>query len=310
MRCPRAVTRSSLLAAIATAAGLASLSAPAWSAAPSEPGATFRDAADETIEAAVARLRPNQLLVVEVSASWCGPCHELHDQVLATEAARELLGPDLGLTVDFDSDYGQLAKKKYGVINLPTTFVLDAEGVEIGRVEGFSTKADYLESMRDVKARRVGLPALEQAAKRAPKDLEAQVRWAQARLVRGDEARAMALLDEVVARSDEPGALEASAHAARVKGRWLLRVNEDGAGALAHFSAMSKRFAGTRHEGAMVYWEATSWHALGDDGRALGLLDAWVDRAASRDDALAARADFVSHFHVDLGQAGHEVGGP
>jgi tetratricopeptide (TPR) repeat protein len=138
---------------------------------------------------------------------------------------------------------------------------------------------------------------------------------AQARLVRGDATRALPELDQLIEAfppprlrrppTDEAGrerlthTLEVAAHAARVKGRWLLRAREDGKAALAHFGAMSDRFSGTPHRGHFLYWKATSLVHLSRRQEALEVLAGWRAEAERPLDALRLMAEFMVHHRFE-----------
>lgn len=284
--------------------GLAVLAGALVASTPGLAAAGWVPVGQGTIEEILPTLAPGQLLVVEVSADWCAPCWQLKTEVLDTALGDALVESDRGLMVDFESPYGQEVKKLYGVLGLPTTFVLDREGLEIGRVEGYPGRREWVEAVRDAKAGRFGLAALEARAKKAPRDPALQIELAQARLVRArfdragaaGEARALRALDAIIARSTDPRSLDAAAHAARVKGRWLLRVREDGPAAVAHFEAMDQRFAGTPHAASFRYWTASAHHKMGAEGRALAIFEAWAAEVPDAKEPGELQADFMVHF--------------
>lgn len=246
----------------------------------------------QTIDQLRAGLAPAQALLVEVSADWCAPCHQLADELLDTPAAAGIVGSDVGVRIDFESPEGQAFKRAYGVLTVPTLVVLDRAGHEVGRVEGYPGAAEWQDALRDARAGRGGLAPLEARVAKAPEDPEAQIALAQARLGQGDEARAFAALDAIIARSAT--APEAAAHAARVKGRWLLRVREDAARGLAHFLAMMQRFAGRPGDWRQfAYWTALAHHAAHDDAAALAIFEAWARAAPTAEGPLEDQADFM-----------------
>lgn len=250
------------------------------------------------IEAALAQVDTSQghdktrgrVLLVEVSADWCGPCQQLALEVLETPEWAAFVGADLALQVDFESDGGQALKRRYGVLGLPTLLVLGARGVELGRVEGYPGRKEWLEAVEGARAGRVGLEALEREAKTNPDDRVVALRLAQARLLAG-RSGALDSLDRLIA--DAPTDL--AAQAARVKGRYFLRAREDAAMALAHFEAMVSRFAGTPHEGHFIYWQANALHHLGRTPEAIDCFVAWRARPGQSAVATAYQADFMVH---------------
>jgi thioredoxin-like negative regulator of GroEL len=185
------------------------------------------------VDLALRRLKPDQLLIVEFGADWCAPCNQLAAEVLDTRLAAEVLGRDVGLRVDFESSYGQAMKRRYGVINLPTTVVLHPEGYELGRVEGYPGREDYREAVLDIQVGRRHVSALERAHRQRPHDPAARLDYARALLFAGDTAAARPHLEALIAARATPPAL--ASHAARTLGRWLLRVAEDYPAALVFF---------------------------------------------------------------------------
>jgi tetratricopeptide (TPR) repeat protein len=249
-----------------------------------------------SFDAALRDLRRDQLLVVELGAEWCEPCNQLAMEVLDTPEAAELLGRDVGLRIDFESDEGQDLKRRYGILSLPTLLFIHREGFEIGRVEGFPGRAEWLEAARDVRRGQQGLEALEAAVKARPDDDSAALDFAQALLVRRKSKDALATLDTLISRSpSSPDIVARAARAARIKGRWLLRVNEDAKTALAHFSEMVERFKLTPHEDHFTYWTAESQEALGNREAALETFAAWRERRPNDPDLLLTQAGFMVH---------------
>lgn len=249
-----------------------------------------------TIEALLPTLGEGQLLVVDVSAEWCAPCHTLHNEVLATADAAAVVGDDVGIAIDFDGTYGQELKRAHGVMVVPTTLVLDRQGTELGRVEGYPGKVEYLAAMRDAKAGRFGLEALVAKAKADPKNVALQIELAQARLVHGEEAAGLVALSKII-KADKSRRGDDAAAAGRVKGRWLLRVREDGPAAIVHFKAMHERFRGGPHETAFIFWYGSALRAIGHRDAALALFDAWIARTPDTEDGK------IDRFNRRLGKA-------
>lgn len=258
------------------------------------------DARPEAFEKALSLLErtPNRVLLVEVTADWCRPCQQLAMEVLDTPNWAPHVGQDLTLRVDFESDEGQALKRRYGVLGLPTLLVLKAGGEELGRVEGYPGRHEWLEAVDGARSGRVGIEALTRAVTEHPGDSGLALKLAQARLLAGD-VRAVEALDRLIAEAP----LDVAAQAGRVKGRYFLRAREDGPRALAHFDAMVKRFTGTPHEGHFIYWRANAHHHLGDTPAALAGFAAWRARPGQASTATAYQADFMVH-HALAGAVG------
>ena len=245
--------------------------------------------ARDDLAAALAATGPEGVLLVEVSAVWCAPCHQLALEVLDTPAGAALVGPgDAGLAVDFDSEAGRAIAKRLTVISLPTTLVLDARGAELGRVEGYPGRAAWLEAIADARAGRAGVAALAARAAAAPDDLDLAIDLAWAQLIRGDAAAALPTLGRLSRRSDAFGV-----RAGRLLGRWHLRVRGDARAAVAHFRAMVARHARGPAGGGLRYWLATAHHEAGDRAAARAVFARWRRQAPRSPDPLAYEADFL-----------------
>jgi tetratricopeptide (TPR) repeat protein len=247
-------------------------------------------------DALLRRVGREQVLYLELSSSWCEPCNQLAMEVLDTPAASEFIGADVGLRVDFDSDEGQDLKRRYGVMSIPTLLVIHREGFEIGRVEGYSSRREWLDSVYEARTGRVGLEVLAQRKKQAPRDPQAELDLAQAQIVRRDIDSAMPVIDRLLGHPD----LIVAARAARIKGRWLLRVREDGQAGLEHFAAMVERFRETPHEGHFVYWKAEAFEALKRPSDAVAVFVDWRARRGDTVEQAEAQAGFMVHHGYDL----------
>ncbi|PKN57773.1 MAG: hypothetical protein CVU56_09245 [Deltaproteobacteria bacterium HGW-Deltaproteobacteria-14] len=247
----------------------------------------------DDLDAALAAVGPDGILLVDVGASWCAPCHQLTREVLDTPAGAALTAPgDAGLSVDFDSPAGQAIAKRLAVISLPTTLVLDAHGGEVGRVEGYPGRDAWLEAVADARAGRIGLDALAARAAADPKDLDATIDLAWARLVRAADPAAapasIAALERVIRSGGAAGA-----RAGRVLGRWYLRVQGDAPRAVKHFAGLVRRFRETPYAAGFRYWLAAAHHAARDDRAALAVFDRWRRAAPRATEPLAYQADFM-----------------
>jgi thiol:disulfide interchange protein DsbD len=113
-------------------------------------GIAFQDATTATLEAAIASGRP---VMVDFSADWCVPCHELEDATFTDrrvrDAARDFHTFKVNLT-RYDSPEADAWRKKYGIRGVPTVVFLAAGGEEVreARVEGFLPADRFIERMQ------------------------------------------------------------------------------------------------------------------------------------------------------------------
>ena len=83
-------------------------------------------------------------IVLHFSADWCGPCAAVRrvvGQVLAKLDAGTT-GAPTATEVELDIDQNASLAKTFGVLSLPTTFVLDGTLTERFRISGVPSAAD------------------------------------------------------------------------------------------------------------------------------------------------------------------------
>jgi thiol-disulfide isomerase/thioredoxin/outer membrane lipoprotein-sorting protein len=73
---------------------------------------------------------------VDFMASWCGPCHMLHDQVLSTDDFTQKMSKYF-VFVQIDVDQQPAVFAQYNGTAMPTQLVLDAQGNELDRMVGY-----------------------------------------------------------------------------------------------------------------------------------------------------------------------------
>lgn len=146
----RSATR--LLGAVAAVVGL-SLGVQLWMAASRT--MTWKPYTPEAVAASVAAGRP---VMMDFSADWCVPCHELELQTFTdpavVAAARGYDRYKVDLT-NYESPESEQARQRYGITGVPTVVFLGAGGTEVAaaRVEGFLPPEPFLTRMRAAGAR-------------------------------------------------------------------------------------------------------------------------------------------------------------
>src|SRR2546430_8301224 len=89
------------------------------------------NAAPESIDDAVKRAAAaGKPLLVEVSASWCGPCHLFENSVLPDQRVQAALHGVVYVHYDGEDGPGIAAAERYHVTAYPTFVVIDARGIE------------------------------------------------------------------------------------------------------------------------------------------------------------------------------------
>ncbi|WP_067721000.1 thioredoxin family protein [Nocardia yamanashiensis] len=95
---------------------------------------------------AAAGVIPGRPTVLHFSAEWCGPCAAVR-RVVANVVGElaDAPAPPLDLEVDIDAE--PALARELNVLSLPTTFVLDVQGVERFRISGVPKATDLRTSL-------------------------------------------------------------------------------------------------------------------------------------------------------------------
>ncbi len=84
--------------------------------------------------------KKNQLVFVDMYATWCGPCKYMDEKVFnKQEVATKLNKEFVNFKVDVDTFEGAKLRNKYRVDAYPTYFFINSKGEVIHRLEGVFT---------------------------------------------------------------------------------------------------------------------------------------------------------------------------
>ena len=113
-------------------------------------GIAFEPYSPASVEQA---LKGGQPAMLDFTAQWCAPCHELERFTFSDARVRDAARAFRTFRVDltrYDSPEAEQWRQKYGIRGVPTVLFLSPSGAEVQgtRVEGFLTPADFLERMR------------------------------------------------------------------------------------------------------------------------------------------------------------------
>ncbi len=117
-------------------------------------GIAFHDFAPAELEAALASGRP---VMIEFSADWCAPCHELERSTFSNPRVIAAAGSFAAFKVDLthsDTPEAGQWRERYRIRGVPTVMFLVRDGaggsveVSAARTEGFIPPDRFLESMR------------------------------------------------------------------------------------------------------------------------------------------------------------------
>lgn len=110
----------------------------------------FEEFRTEALQAAAAEGRP---VMVDFTANWCVPCHELERFTFTDRRVRAAARSFRTLRVDltkYQSPESERLRKQFRIRSVPTVMFMGADGVEVtnARVEGFLPADGFLERMK------------------------------------------------------------------------------------------------------------------------------------------------------------------
>ncbi|WAS94636.1 tetratricopeptide repeat protein [Nannocystis punicea] len=229
------------------------------------------------LEAALAAAKAEgKPVFVDVGAYWCPPCRELEEKVFVREDVGAALAKYVALHVDAEKGEGPELVARYKVQAYPTLLVLDASGVEKGRIVDAMEPPALLAALAKIAAGGDVLAELEQKVAAAPDDLQARYELGAAYALAARRAQADAELDRVIA-GDPDNAKGLAAKAMSDRAAFLVaKIDGDSERAIALYKELQQKFPAAKESVRAYRAIGRELHKLGRDDEAVVSLEAMV----------------------------------
>lgn len=255
------------------------------------------------LEAALAAAKgEGKLLFVDVGAYWCPPCRQLEEKVFTRAEVGEALGARfVALKVDAEKGEGPELVARYKVQAYPTLLVLDATGVEKGRLVDAMEPPALLAALEKIAAGGDVLAELEQKVAAAPDDLEARYELAVAYALAARREQAEAEFARVIA-GDPDNKLGLAAKSMADRAAFLIaKLDRDPERAIALYRELQQKFPQAKESVRAYRSIGRELHKLGRDDEAVASLEAMVATSPGDVDLKSAFGWFA--FRERCGQA-------
>ncbi len=209
---------------------------------------------------------------VKFDAEWCSYCRKLEDEVLSTAEGGTITEDMIAVTFDFDDEENRALVEQYVVLGLPTSLVLTADGTQVGRIQGYHGREEWVSELVAATSAVDPVPALRAAYEAAPGDPEKTLRLGEALLVRGTPDEGEALLERAAWAAQDEETPDVGAEALFVLGRYYHRVRRDPRTARHVWRELAARYPQSDWAGGAWWWYAKAEAEIGQVGLGAAIL--------------------------------------
>lgn len=230
------------------------------------------------VEAALAAAKAQgKRVLLDVGAYWCPPCRKLDEEVFVLpEVGAAIDRGYVAVHVDAEKGEGPEVAARYRVQAYPTLLVLEASGLEKGRLVDAMAPAELLAGLEKIASGGDVLAELEAAVTAKPDDLEARYRLGNAYALAARRAEADAAFTAVIAGDpDNAKGLAAKAMFDRA-GFLLAKQDAEPEKAIALYRELQQKFPKSKESLRAYRQIGRELHKLGRDDEAVASLEAMI----------------------------------